>query len=87
MDQREHVRPWFPAKRYGWGWGLPTCWQGWTVLLGFLVALLSGGLMIDPHIHPLGYGLHALGCSALLIAVCWWKGERPRWRWGDDEKH
>jgi hypothetical protein len=19
---------WFPAKRYGWGWGLPTVWQG-----------------------------------------------------------
>jgi hypothetical protein len=21
---------WFPAKRYGWGWGLPCCWQGWV---------------------------------------------------------
>jgi hypothetical protein len=19
---------WFPAKRYGWGWGLPVKWQG-----------------------------------------------------------
>lgn len=23
---------WFPAKRYGWGWGLPSSWQGWVVL-------------------------------------------------------
>lgn len=23
---------WFPAKRYGWGWGLPVTWQGWVVL-------------------------------------------------------
>jgi len=19
---------------------------------------------------------------ALLVAVCWWKGEPPQWRWG-----
>ncbi len=18
---------WFPAKKHGWGWGQPTCWQ------------------------------------------------------------
>jgi hypothetical protein len=22
---------WFPAKRYGWGWGIPSSWQGWLV--------------------------------------------------------
>jgi hypothetical protein len=22
---------WFPAKRYGWGWGIPVTWQGWVV--------------------------------------------------------
>jgi len=26
-------RYWFPARRYGWGWGLPTAWQGWVVML------------------------------------------------------
>ncbi len=25
---------WFPAKRYGWGWGIPNVWQGWLVLFG-----------------------------------------------------
>ena len=25
---------WFPAKRYGWGWGPPNNWQGWVVLAG-----------------------------------------------------
>ena len=24
---------WFPAKRRGWGWGPPTVWQGWAVLV------------------------------------------------------
>ena len=27
---------WFPAKKYGFGWGLPTVWQGWATLLLFL---------------------------------------------------
>ncbi len=25
---------WFPAKKYGYGWGMPVVWQGWVVLLG-----------------------------------------------------
>ena len=28
-------RYWFPAKRYGWGWGLPATWEGWAVMAGF----------------------------------------------------
>jgi hypothetical protein len=24
---------WLPAKRYGWGWGVPCAWQGWCVLI------------------------------------------------------
>jgi hypothetical protein len=27
---------WFPAKSYGWGWGPPTCWQRWAVLVAVL---------------------------------------------------
>jgi hypothetical protein len=37
---------WFPAKRYGWGWGLPVAWQGWVVLLAWL-ALFVGGWACD----------------------------------------
>ena len=33
---------WFPAKRYGYGWGIPSSWQGWLVLAVF-VALLGVG--------------------------------------------
>jgi len=33
---------WFPAKRYGWGWGFPITWQGWLVLLGFFALVLFG---------------------------------------------
>ncbi|MBC8738930.1 hypothetical protein F6X40_19420 [Paraburkholderia sp. UCT31] len=30
---------WFPAKRYGWGLGLPVRWQGWLTLLAYFVSL------------------------------------------------
>lgn len=32
---------WFPLRRYLPGWGLPICWQGWTVLVGYLVLLIG----------------------------------------------
>jgi hypothetical protein len=33
---------WFPAKRYGWGWGPPVTWQGWAVLVVWLLAFVGG---------------------------------------------
>jgi hypothetical protein len=78
---------WFPAKRYGWGWGLPCAWQGWGVIAVWLAALI-GGLVAIFRVGPEGrivvlyVGFVVLMCGALL-GVCYWKGESPRWRWGD----
>ena len=73
---------WFPAKRYGWGWGPPSTWQGWAVLLGF-AALVGAGIVVFPPQEGVGRLLAYLGLlTALLVAICWWKGEPPRWRWG-----
>jgi hypothetical protein len=33
----EEQKYWFPAKRYGWGWGLPITWQGWLTLVVFIL--------------------------------------------------
>jgi len=61
---------WFPAKRYGWGWGLPSVWQGWAVLITYF-ALVLGGI---PFIQvPRGSVLYVAYVSILtvaLIAVC-----------------
>lgn len=32
----EHKEIWFPAKKHGYGWGMPATWQGWAILLGFV---------------------------------------------------
>jgi hypothetical protein len=70
---------WFPARRYGWGWGWPSSWQGWLVLVAFVVLFGAGFLMFPPGMELVAY---AALITAVLIAICWLKGEPPRWRWG-----
>jgi hypothetical protein len=77
---------WFPAKRYGWGWGLPSAWQGWIVLVAFLALVVIGSVMLPPGKHLAAYLAYVVMLCALLIGVCWLTGEPPRWRWGDDER-
>ena len=73
---------WFPAKRYGWGWGLPAAWQGWVVLAVFSCLLLVGAFVLLPRHGPVSFVIYSVLLCVLLVAVCWAKGERPRWRWG-----
>jgi hypothetical protein len=73
---------WFPTKRYGWGWGIPLTWQGWVVLSVFLVLLSAGTVIMTPHQTPVRFAGYVAILTVLLTAVCWWKGEPPRWRWG-----
>ena len=79
-------RYWFPAKRYGWGWGLPSAWQGWVVLLSFVVLLLFGLFMFPPDKQPGAFLALVVVSCVLLVAICWLKGEPPRWRWGGDKQ-
>jgi hypothetical protein len=77
---------WFPAKRWGWGWGPPVRWQGWAFMVIWLAALLAGALALLPGEPTAGRIILLLAfltaMSAIMIAVCWIKGEKPRWRWG-----
>jgi len=75
---------WFPAKRYGWGWGLPLTWQGWLVFAAFF-ALIGLGIYLDlPRRSLPAFVLYIVVLVGLLTLVCWLKGEPPRWRWGND---
>lgn len=76
---------WFRAKRYGWGWGLPRTWQGWLVLAAFLALVVAGKFLILPRKAMAAYVVYLGVLSALLLGVCWLKGEPLRWRWGDDD--
>jgi hypothetical protein len=75
---------WFPAKRYGYGWGPPVRWQGWVVLLIYLLAIAGGMRAFLGPKHPNYFVIYVGVLSVALIAICTWKGEPPRWRWGKD---
>jgi hypothetical protein len=85
-EKREHTMSeqpyWFPAKRYGYGWGLPATWQGWVVLGAFFVLLLVGAFVLPPSRHPKGFTAYTAVLCGLLFAVCYTKGEPPKWQWG-----
>jgi hypothetical protein len=76
---------WFPAKRYGWGWGLPRTWQGWLVLAAFLGLLVAGTIPFPPRGALVSYLIYVFVIGMLLFGMCWLKGEPPRWRWGNGE--
>jgi hypothetical protein len=75
---------WFPAKRYGWGWGLPATWQGWLVLVTFVGLLVAGSFIFPPDRFLVLYLLYTTLLALFLIGVCWLRGEPPKWRWGGD---
>jgi hypothetical protein len=76
-------RYWFPAKRYGWGWGFPITWQGWAAFGAFIGLLIAGLVFVPPKYSLAGFLAYAIALSVLFAGVCWWKGEPARWRWGD----
>lgn len=81
----ERTRPpnyWFPAKRYGWGWGPPRTWQGWVVMALFFLLLAVGLFIFLPAGREVDFLLYTVVLVVLLVAVCYAKGEPPCGRWG-----
>ena len=74
---------WFRAKRYGYGWGWPATWQGWVVLLGYFAVWGLSGVACLPERLP-AFLCMTVRLSVVLLGICFWKGETPRWRWGED---
>ena len=68
---------WFPAKKHGWGWAPPTAWQGrW-----FLGAWIAAVVILSPLLHQRGgfqmFISFFLPMLAVLLVVCFVKGEPP----------
>ena len=74
---------WFPAKRYGIGWGAPYTWQGWVVLAAHLAIILTSCAALANGGHIIPFLLTVFLATAALVAICWLKGEPISWRWGD----
>jgi len=72
---------WFPVRpaRNGWGWGLPSAWQGWAVLVIFFGLLIGGLIALAPYRELISI-VFSCALAGLLLAVFFWKGEPQRMR-------
>jgi hypothetical protein len=66
------------------GAGAPTAWQGWIVIGIFACLILAGAVVLLPSRGAALFVAYAVLLCVVLIVVCWFKGEPPRWRWGDE---
>ena len=84
LSMEDRDKYWFPAKRFGWGWGPPATWQGWVVLVGYIAVVAVIGTYLSPDRHPLLFPIGIVLATCVLIGICLKKGEPPAWRWGGE---
>jgi hypothetical protein len=73
MDSKKY---WFSAKPFGkgWGWRPPFTWQGWTVLVLFMLSVVVASVFLAPR-SQLGLNVFIAAAIVALALVCKWKGE------------
>ena len=76
----ERKKPWFAVKRFGYGVGLPTAWEGWLVLFLYVAAVVSSALLLPA---PASMGLFILFTAAVLY-ICYVRSD-DEWRWRGGE--
>lgn len=77
--------PWFRAKRFGYGAGLPFKWQGWVTVALYVLVLLGLGLFAD---HNSAMPKIATVALMLIITAIFLVIVRKRteggWKWRGD---
>ena len=82
--EKDKKKMWFPAIKYGFGWGLPVTWPGWAVLLSYILLIVIGIKNVTGSTSQVGFFIvYVVFLTALLIFICWKKGEKPAWRLGN----
>ena len=82
-------QPWFAAKRFGYGAGLPTAWQGWPLIALYLSVLGGiGRLAAMPQAMPRAgaFALLSIATAAFVLVVRRRTQGGWRWRWGKDPR-
>ena len=82
MDRDDGERDggaWFAPKRYGYGAGLPIAWQGWAVLIVFLLITIGSVFVLLPR-HPIAcFAIEVIAIAAFL-PICA-RHTRGGWKW------
>ena len=73
---------WFKAKQYGWGW-YPVSRQGLLISLVSIIIFIFFWIKIMYGKDILINSLLIIADFLILLFICYKKGERPKWRWGN----
>ena len=73
---------WFASLNKGVGWR-PATWQGWLIIVLYIVFLVWDFMRIDGPSHSISDTLIAfvpqgLAATVLLAFICYFTGEKPR---------
>ncbi len=79
---------WFKRKKYGYGW-VPSSWEGWFVIVLYILFLILKfeNADIPPRTFNdtiFGIVVPMVVATIILLVVCYVKGEKLKWMWGDD---
>lgn len=76
---------WFKRKLFGWGW-TPVKWQGWLTIALYVTGILLLSFTLGDTTSnleiTLRFALPIILMTAILIWICYKKGEKPKWQWG-----
>lgn len=79
-------KPWFAAKRYGYGAGLPISWEGWLVLVLYLLMVIGAAaglpLVLPEATAMAGLSVVVIVATLVFLVICIRKtrgGWRRRW--------
>ena len=76
---------WFAPKRYGFGTGAPISWQGWVVMIGYIVLVISLAFLSRYRTAQLFASIVPLTAVFLVICAKTTRGGW-RWRWGNRDE-
>lgn len=76
--------PWFKPKKFGYGSGLPCSWQGWVLIIGYMLLVTVASFLLERR--PLALMALMVPATILLLVVAA-KTTEGGWRWrsGGDE--
>lgn len=76
---------WFKPRRYGLG-ATPSSWEGWTLILVYLGAVVALGLRFERNggAQAPQFLIAVALLTAALVFISWRKTKGEwRWRWGE----
>jgi uncharacterized membrane protein YdfJ with MMPL/SSD domain len=76
---KEPPKPWFAARRFGYGAGVPLTWQGWAVLAAYGLLLF---LAVNFLASLLKLALIVVSTLALIFISARRTEGGWHWRWG-----